>query len=350
MDMPARTQRSGFTLVELLVVITIILVLAALVVFIIPNVNDNLQATNAAAQLQQWLEVAKQRAARDRSLRGLRLLPGSGTTTQVTDLVYLVQADDYYLGFKQVNDPLAAAANPPVKKTIYSRATLNNVAGAGVVTFDMFDPETGIANPPQAPTPPRTVAKAGQAAALNPVQVGDHIVFDGGGPVYQIAAVTAPAGAITGGTLTLATAFPPTVAAGYTTMEYRIIRQPRPDGDEQLQMPQNVIIDVSGKGTQNGVSFPTLAPYDLTMTATGIDIMFTPDGRVTGTLAGMDKIILWVRDKTVAGDQGDPTLVVVYPRTGLIAAQPVDLSNYNSVTLTNSTPYTFTKTGVRSSE
>jgi hypothetical protein len=78
--------------------------------------------------------------------------------------------------------------------------------------------------------------------------------------------------------------------------------------------------------------------------------LFTPDGRVTGPLAGYDKIILWVRDKTVPGDQHDPTLVVVYPRTALIAAHPVDLSNFNAVSGLNSSPYTFTKTGVRSSE
>jgi hypothetical protein len=63
---------------------------------------------------------------------------------------------------------------------------------------------------------------------------------------------------------------------------------------------------------------------------------------VVNNLAAYDKIILWVRDINVADGQGDPTLVVVYPRTGLIAAQPVD------VTFITTSPYTFTSSGQRS--
>jgi prepilin-type N-terminal cleavage/methylation domain-containing protein len=351
-----RKPRAGFTLVELLVVITLMLVLAGLAVLIIPSITSGQQATNGAAQLQQWLEIAKQRAARDRRPRGLRLLPGSSNPAFVTDLVFLVEADDYYLGAVSVTD--AQHAPPPpnpasgggygqFKKIVYSRATLsNNAAGQGIVTFDMFDPLTGAVNPAATPIP-RTLTAGLPPASANqyPVQPGDHIVFDNGSTVYQIAAVTPPAGAIRGGTLTLTTAFPvtllPAANSTYKTLEYRIIRQPRPDGDEPLQLPANIIVDVSAQGL--GYDLPVMANP-------GLDVMFSPDGRVMGPLAGYDKIIFWVRDQTVPGDQNDPTLVVVYPRTGLIAAHPVDLTNYNSVTGKNTTPYTFTKSGLRSSE
>ena len=39
----------------------------------------------------------------------------------------------------------------------------------------------------------------------------------------------------------------------------------------------------------------------------------------------------------------DPTLVCIYPRTGLIAAHPVDIANLGT------NPYTFTVSGRRSS-
>src|SRR5262245_28299709 len=158
MPKPLQTSRPGFTLVELLVVITLMLVIAGLAVLVIPRVQDDQKATNAATNLQQWLEIAKNRAARDRAPRGLRLLPGNPTATQVTDCVFLVQSDDYYLGSVErpyVSPPaLPAAAN--AKKMISSRATLSNVGGAGQVTFDMVDP-TAPAVPVINPAIPRTV-------------------------------------------------------------------------------------------------------------------------------------------------------------------------------------------------
>jgi prepilin-type N-terminal cleavage/methylation domain-containing protein len=325
------SQRRGFTLIELLVVTTLMLVLAGLAVLIIPRVSSDQQATRGAGQLQQWIEGAKQRAARDRAPRGIRLLPGTGPNGPafVTDLVFLVQADDYYLG--SISETLGIA--PAYKKTIYSRASLSNNGTNGIVKFDMFDPNT---NGVSGKAMPRTLI-TGQA-----VQIGDHIVFDNGSTVYLITGVSGPAAGAPGGVLTTSVPFPATMV-NYTTMEYRIIRQPRPDGDEPLQLPNNVVIDCTAKNLVPNYDLPALSNP-------GIDIMFAPDGRVMGPLAGSDKIIFWVRDQTVAGNQADPTLVVVYPRTGLIAAHPVDLTNYNSVTGTNPTPYSFTKSGVRSSQ
>jgi prepilin-type N-terminal cleavage/methylation domain-containing protein len=331
MDRLLRSQRHGFTLVELMVVIALMLVLASLAVLFIPRVNSEQQATRAAGQLQQWFEMAKQRAARDRAPRGVRLLAGSANPTFVTDLVFLVQADDYYLGSVGV-----------APATILSRATIST---STKVSFDMVVQRTGAVS---ATTPPRTLTGGQANASLYPVQPGDHIVFDGGGPVYQIVNVGPSAGALGGGTLTTTPPFPATML-GHTTTQYVIIRQPRPDGDEGLQMPSNVVIDCKPKGIQGGI-------YDLQPTLSAAvphyDIMFAPDGRVIGTFANQEILIFWVRDVTLDGNQGDPTLVVIYPRTGLIAAHPVDLSNYNGATNppTYPNPYTFTKTGIRSSQ
>src|SRR2546429_698108 len=100
-SVPRRPRpRGGFTLVELLVAIGLLLVLMTLAILIIPSINNAQQATQAGTQLQQWLEIAKQSAMRDRAPRGIRLLPGKGTsaTVQVTDLEFLEQPPDLYLG------------------------------------------------------------------------------------------------------------------------------------------------------------------------------------------------------------------------------------------------------------
>src|SRR5437868_2093965 len=83
-------RRHGFTLVELLVVMGLLLVLAALAVMIIPSISNDQRATQGATQLQQWLEIAKQRAMRDRAPRGIRLVPGS-IAGQITELEYIEQ-------------------------------------------------------------------------------------------------------------------------------------------------------------------------------------------------------------------------------------------------------------------
>jgi hypothetical protein len=316
-----------------MVVVGLMLVLASLAVLLIPRVNSEQQATRAAAQLQQWFEMAKQRAARDRAPRGVRLLAGNAANpTFVTDLVFLVQADDYYLGSVVGTDPTT---------TLLSRATLG---AGGKVSFDMVVQKSGTVS---ATAPPRTLTGGQTNASLYPVQPGDRIVFDGGSTVYEIAAVS-PLGA-PGGSLTTTVPFPALV--GYTTTQYLIIRQPRPDGDEPLQMPNNVVIDCTAKGIQGGI-YDLLPKLSSTVpqpanTVPHYDIMFAPDGRVIGTFANQEILIFWVRDVTLAGDQGDPTLVVIYPRTGSVAAQPVDLTGYNG---TFPNPYTFAKTGIRSSQ
>src|SRR5438552_67707 len=95
-------NRSGFTLVELLVVIILILTLAAIAVAFVPRVNERRRAAQGAEQLQGWLLQAKQRALRDRVPTGIRLQPGTRLPTAtvpntlfVTDLQYIQKPDDF---------------------------------------------------------------------------------------------------------------------------------------------------------------------------------------------------------------------------------------------------------------
>jgi hypothetical protein len=152
--------------------------------------------------------------------------------------------------------------------------------------------------------------------------------------VYKIKTVNAGSP----GSITL---WPPGPQTAVSTSNYKIFRQPRTVDAELLEMPQSIVIDLTPRGIGGG-------KWDLPIptATTPVDIIFAPDGRVIPAIGGynlsaMDKIILWVRDVNlgVADGQNDPTLVVVYPRTGLVASQPVDVAN-----LTTS-PYTFTITG-----
>jgi prepilin-type N-terminal cleavage/methylation domain-containing protein len=377
----SRSNRIGFTLIELLVAVVLLLVLAGLAIMVIPSANDSQATVNAATNLQQWIEIAKQRAARDRAPRGIRLLLGqapvnatlpasnptgvpSGGLVVVTNMVYIEQPDNYDMGFTA----FPASLNTTAGLMRESTATVTNVTRTTGQVYTLVT----FAN-----TNRTLTGGAGVAAALYPVQPGDYLQLNG--VSYQINLVHPPATYSSSASgmphltnaqrmvsLTLATSAttnptPPYAVAGLTAMppppnvtttNYRIIRQPRPIGDDQLEMPINIAIDLTPRYIQGTIhsASPVPGPWDLptpTATTPWLDILFSPDGKVmstpTNNLAVYDKIILWVRDLTVPDGANDPTLVVIYPRTGLIASYDVDSSNTNLQTA----PYTFTTTGVK---
>lgn len=74
---PAASVRrsAGFTLVELLVAVAILIILAAIVVAFLPNVLEQDRPARGADRLQEVLLIARQRAVRDRAPRGVRIQP-----------------------------------------------------------------------------------------------------------------------------------------------------------------------------------------------------------------------------------------------------------------------------------
>ena len=83
--------RPGFTLVEMLIVMGIILILATLAFLFIPNLDRNKGVPNGTMQVQGWINLMKQQALRDQKPKGIRLIhDGSGRCTQ---LQYIEQPD-----------------------------------------------------------------------------------------------------------------------------------------------------------------------------------------------------------------------------------------------------------------
>jgi len=329
--------RSAFTLVELLVATMLMIILATMALMIIPSLTQGQQTPRAAGQLQQWIEIAKQMAVRDRAPRGIRLLPGEANAlgqvipNHVTRLQYIEQPDPFTLN--GVYGPLAKSSWGADLSGMVNPSEARVVVPPGIIVS--FTSPTRQMGNPQVPGITLTGGfPVGDPRC--PVQSGDYIEL--GGVVYAIRSVADTQ-------LTLQTAVPMPI----NTTNYRILRQPRPSpGDELLDMAQNIIIDVAPRGIAGG-RWDLLPPGGLLSAQVPLDIMFAPDGRVIPTaggynLAAKDKIILWVRDATVPDGENDPTLIVIYPRTGLVAAQPVD------VTYITTSPYTFTTTGQSSSD
>src|SRR6266851_567588 len=94
-----RRLRRAFTLVELLVVIALIIVIAAIGVVTIPLFQSQQKATQNASQVVAWLGDAKAQALRQQRPTGLRfIVDQSDPTNQFVREVYYVQTPEDYVG------------------------------------------------------------------------------------------------------------------------------------------------------------------------------------------------------------------------------------------------------------
>jgi prepilin-type N-terminal cleavage/methylation domain-containing protein len=298
-----RLSRRGFTLVELLVAMGILLFLAALAVYLLPRMQDNIKVAQAGERLQGWLLNARQRGKRDQLPTGLRLVYDANGL--VTQLLYIQQPDDYAQG---------------------------RYAGAAVDPFTAQFLGAGLSNP---------------AGTLYPAMYGDRLeVYGGparliGNSVGDHAILVSGSGATATETLALYSGttpldMTPTPSTSSPACNYRIIRQPRPlPGEQPLNFPYDTGIDLKK-------SLLTDLPLFTAGTPPGtIDILFAPTGSVMKPIDPL--YCLYVRDNVSDDPSGTspalaaPSLIAITTRSGFIAAHPVAAPPAD--------PFTFAKDG-----
>jgi len=290
-------KRKGITLLELLVAMTLILVLASLTVLFMPNISEQARAARGGVMLQGWLNDAKQRALRDQGPRGLRLFIDSdsmvGSRIIVKKFQYVEQPDDYVVG--QIQTMGYGTPTPDTTKVVLS-VSLNVDA----------DPNNWA------------------------VQTGDYLEVLGGGTVHRI--IVDPSN---GNLIALQSPLPYAIGP---TSSFRIIRSPRPTGDELLELPDQVGVDI----TQN-VTY-TRQPGDFTLPGY-FDVLFAPSGEVITSGVTRATLDFWVRDYNSSTDPlaGDPTILAVYVRSGAVAAHPP--ATMPAAPPPNWTPYAYVEDG-----
>ena len=329
---PLRAGRRGFTLVEMLVVVTLVLLLAGLTVAFLANFRGS-SASQGTSQLYGWLNMARQRAIRDRNPYGVRLIL-SGINAQFVDqLQYIEQPEDYYIQGTAYSD-MCPSGNTLRDQNFYQTGKCPQLS-LGTYYYVEFGPTQGST---------AQVDFTGgfkQDSTLWPVQPGDYLEVNGSGKVHRIAATPFDAvngvnynanpamGNILGLVLVSQPDLPIPAPAGGGGL-YRVIRQPRVVGEDALRLPSGVVIDLTLTATA-GYSPSTAGPN-------GYDILFGPKGQVIGKAAAFDKIVLWVRETAGTATDNDPNLIVINTRSGAIAAYRVD-------TTPNGDPYSETRTG-----
>jgi prepilin-type N-terminal cleavage/methylation domain-containing protein len=87
-------RRRGYTLVELIVVISIAVVLMTLLLAFGPSLAASNRISRSADQLQSWLLVAKTKAYRDRVPHGIRLIPDPANNNWCRELQFIERPED----------------------------------------------------------------------------------------------------------------------------------------------------------------------------------------------------------------------------------------------------------------
>jgi prepilin-type N-terminal cleavage/methylation domain-containing protein len=345
--------RRGFTLMELLIVIGIMIILASLVALVAPRMRESQKTTRGADLLQGWLFIAKEETYRDKLPRGVRLVRDANNPNWVRECQYIEQPEEYRGGFVQVPSPYAAQIQPNPPASPNNNVPANATA---FITRQNIGPALDLAN--------TGVILAGDFLTFDVAPYTTHRIYQAtfvpqqGNTPGGTHLIFAAADYYTGAPPLPCPTWSPVPAQGGGTQiqqqtSFHIIRQARPRaGEDVLKLPKDIVIDLTPPAPQGsgwsqlpGLNYPNLA---INAGDNPLDIIFNPRGGVMGLNASGGNVggqavgsimILWIHDSTKPYPQGDQNFVAVYGRTGFIAAHPFDMSGSATA------PYTFVLDG-----
>lgn len=347
---PDKQLRPGFTLVELLIVIGLLLLLAGMTVSAINLTVDGDKVRNGSRQVQSYLEGARDRAIFSKEPRGVRFLLDPTNNRTVSSMVFIGPTDNWSDGTIQLerldtdNDGTADSAgslafvvrgfdnntsfpSPTGWVDLYRRRLLTNgarirIPRAGGTWYtvqtnllpyaDPQDPLYGGTN-----YPPRLQLTV--AYRESPTNLSNSAV-----PAFNPGS----------GPQTYELELPPTVLPN----------------QEPVLMPKGVVIDLDrcNKTSPANTSLSTLPEAWMSGSGTTftyssqMDVLFSPRGVVIGSSAQKGLIHFFVTTQKSADNNstwtnmtnGDRVLVTVFTRTGAISSHhiyPGEDTNLNGV-------------------
>jgi type II secretory pathway pseudopilin PulG len=329
--MRVQKLRAAATLVELLIVISLIVVLATLSAMVLPALRSSDNSVKAATQITAALNISKQQALRDQAPRGLRFIRDPDNP-------------NWARGFQYIEMPLPVIPTPAFDA--------NNIALP--MTVRIFVDNGG-----------NYLAQLRNAQFRNDwvqygIEVDDYLVVttqDGTQKRNYVASIlgfqttdtTTPSPRDTLRLHVFSTGFPGPINPPLSVQPliindgFKIIRRPRIlAGEDAIQLPKHMIVDLNPLAAQTTYPYPSPIPWSGLSMKTPIlpnpepDVIFLPSGEISGAPYG--KIILVVRndEEDYPTHTGKMTLVVIYTRTGQIIMHTVPATG---------DPYEFTKDG-----
>jgi len=365
----------GFTLVELLVVVVIMLILAGLTLSAINFGMTGERISAGARQMQSFLEGARDRAIYAKELRGVRLLVDETNPRTVTSMVYIGAPELYSEGMiwleRPDNNNDQKADNPSVTVVRGFDTSWYLLKQRGMLGIYEDLNGDGKFQPKQ-----EDLNKNG-VFDLNAPRI--RIPGDKTGTWYTVLTNRLTA---SNEVLLLTTPYRDpgtTEATGVLAFEsggpntYQLELPPRvlPNEDPAL-LPSGIVIDLDGSKIPSswrpGPGSPITTPYSSHM-----DIMFSPSGVVVGAAASaglihfylaepvdVDKTVSvlgrtsnsWQVGQAVPGEVfkipddpvGDRRVVTLFTRTGKISTHPIRPDDYDTDNFADD-PFFFAETG-----
>lgn len=293
---PDTRKRAGFTLVELLVAMAVLVTLASLALLVVPGVLDQDRTTDGASMVRQYLMIAKARAARDGLPRGVRLISSLDATTPaktnnlwVTEIQY-IESPPILVGNRTPNANLNVNPNQPTIQFSY------DMAGTAFVTPPPGPPSPGppfaglhcyVLNCPAVTSEvTNTSFASGQYLQMFLPDLRDPL--NDAGFWCKIVNYKMNAGVME----LVLNRYPDLGAANqYVTYDFGVLAPARPlAGEPTQQLPRDICIDLVSSSPAGSAG-------------SDYDILFAPNGQVLNTTG---QINLWVRNYTKPG--GNPNV------------------------------------------
>lgn len=346
-------RRGGFTLVELLVAISILIVLAGLSLLVANSgLIGNARTSSGSDRVAGWLMQAREKAKRDNAARGIRFIAdGNGYIREAQ----LIEVPEPYT--MPAGNWLMTQHSPSGRRVFVVGPNANDVIANVGVNDTLVIPPTNTIHRIAAPGP--TAIAGGITIAGVPY------------PAVEIPVVQPGLLPNLGASALAADPAPGTYQPTYSTPKFGFIRQARPTfGEPPLLVPDTLAVCVNPNNPDgsNPPGGPTLSliPFWTDVTGTrNYDVLFAPNGEVLNA-GGLGRVVLWtVNPEAVltlpnaggvrsTGDlkstyeaAGEMRHVVVYTRTGAVAVQPVD-APVDENAATPHDPYANTKDGIGS--
>lgn len=318
-------KRRGFTLVELLIVLAILIILFTMVIAVYQSNHGTDRMRAAARQLQSAILGARDRAIHAKAPRGLRLIMDSADPTTVTSFVYITQLPNFIGGTCEIRRPDPdnnGSANSDTPRYFYH---LTSISPTWVELYN-----SGL-------------LKSGSRVRIP--QSGSWYTID----TSQLAAGTEVL-LLTTDHRTAAPPMPAVVCNSWSDYVLELAAAPT-QGEQPITLPSACVIDLDNSRIPTGWWDSSSGNYIVNM-----DIMFSPRGTVTGPLAATgivhfllaetgDTTVKMAADSATSPNvstslhkprsvartippestQGEKLLVTLFTRTGAVSTHPVDV-------------------------
>ena len=314
--------RRGMTLVELLVVMSIMVTFAAITAAFYPSISSDNQIAQASNKIQNMLVGARQKARRDSNVTGVRFFSND-----------LISANQMMLVQKPVdltgNNLLDINFNPPIPTTLYQPQLLTGNPNIIQFSSQVWGFPTGedlvMANDILVePVTNNSTRITGKGATANQMfinsSVSNTLIF-----------------------------YNPNLAN--PTLNYKIIRQARiVPGEEAIPMPEGYEIlffvpDRNGTKCFSGppIFYSSVIPPEVIPRESSVDVCFEKTGAVY-QIDFAANVYIWVHKTGSTKYSEDDAIIGIQRNNGKVAVFPVglvDFSNAGNVNLHN--PFMFAR-------